>query len=102
MIKIKGLTTTIAFKLSKNYAFELVLLSKIGNYKDYISFFGLECDLSRYRCDHNPSFSFIATILNINLIELSIHNVNHVDDGLDYNDIEDFWTDTTFPKDKER
>jgi hypothetical protein len=47
-------------------------------------------------------FSF--GLLNLNIIEFSVYNVNHVDDNPSIKDVEEFFNEpeTSFPIDKER
>jgi len=104
MIRYKSLPFLIESKISKNYAFELVFLNFIGSYKGSIRFVSLDCEVDYYRCDHNPKFMFSFGLLNLNIIEFSVYNVNHVDDNPSIKDVEEFFNEpeTSFPIDKER
>lgn len=70
----------IAFKLTKNYAFELSTPSFYRGFDDGIDFFNLAITADWFRGDHNPMFQILFVIFNLKLIDLTIHNVNHVGD----------------------
>lgn len=99
MIRYKQLPIIISFKLSKNYALDLTLFNKIGSYKDWMGFFQMECSSHYYKADHNPCFNMHFMILSVNIFELDIYNVNHVDDSSfcdckeekTSDDMKDFW-----------
>lgn len=109
MIRYKNLPIIISFKLSKNYALELVLLDKIGKYKDWLGLISFACNSEYYKADHCPMFNCNFMLFNVNIFEFSIYNVNHIEDDVpSRKDIEEFFTDpndppeTSFPVDKER
>jgi hypothetical protein len=67
--------------LNKDYGWELTLFSKIGKYREHITFFNVDVEWGRnHTWDHSPNFMFDLNILNINLIEFNIYFIWHRDD----------------------
>lgn len=71
----------ICKKISKNFAFELVLFNSVRSLKDGISFFKVVMNLDLYKGDHKPSFNFEIELCNMYLIEFRIYNVNHYNEN---------------------
>lgn len=71
------------FKISKNYALDYMFLYKIRDFKDGISFINYEMSLDLYKTDHNPSFDWGLYLFNFTIFQITIYNVNHVEEKSD-------------------
>ncbi len=75
----KNLGLCADFKISKNYAVEIQLLSFPRSLRDGLTFLDAKLDLDLYKGDHKPSFQVELTVLNCyNMFQ--VYNVNHCDD----------------------
>ena len=66
------------FKISKNYAIDISLFTKIRQFADGIDFFELAKSIDWYKGDHKPSFRIGLIIFNIMIFELEAYNINHI------------------------
>lgn len=65
-------------KLSKDYAVDFDGLYKYRAFRDGVSFFEFEVDLSYYRGDHNPQFRVSLVVLNVMVFDFCVYNMSHV------------------------
>ena len=65
------------------YGWELVLLHKVRDWKDGISFFEFVMNLDRFVADHNPRFEVRLSLFNWTVFEFSVYNIHHMEDGLE-------------------
>ena len=68
---------TSRFGRPVHMAGELTLFNKIRNFSDGVDFFNLSITMDTYKGDHTPRFTFLLTILNVNIIELCCYNIHH-------------------------
>lgn len=68
------------FRISKNYAFDYMLLHKFREYKDGITFLNVELNLDLYKGHHNPQFTFAFYFFNFTIFEFTIYNIHHIEE----------------------
>jgi hypothetical protein len=69
---------TFAIQISRRYALEISGLHFIRSIFDGITFYELNISADFFKADHNPQFKILWIILNFKVVELEIHNINHV------------------------
>lgn len=69
----------IDFAINEDYHVDINGLYKMRNFSDGISFLEVNVNLDSYVGDHNPQFGIQIVLFNINVLEIRIYNVHHVD-----------------------
>ena len=67
-----------SFRITDDYAIDIMLLHKYRSFSDGITFFKPEINLDLYEGDHSPKFEMNLAIMNVYVFQLEIYNVNHI------------------------
>ena len=68
-----------SFRISKNYAVDIMLLHKFSQFSDGVTVLDCDINLDLYEADHNPKFELRLAFLNVYIFQLEIYNINHKD-----------------------
>ena len=62
------------------YAWECSFVTKIRDFSDGVAFLDFAIDFDKFIGDHNPQFKINLVVMNINIIDFTVYNINHVDE----------------------